>query len=41
MFATFAEAHAAVARAIHTYNTIRLHRSLNLRTPDDVFQQAA
>ncbi len=41
VFATIAEANAAVARAIHTYNTIRLHGSLDLRTPAEVFHYAA
>jgi putative transposase len=40
-FATFAEAHHAVAQAIHTYNTRRLHGSLRMQTPAQVFYQAA
>jgi putative transposase len=41
VFPTFAEARAAVARAVHTYNTIRLHGGLDLRTPAHVAHQAA
>lgn len=40
-YPTFIEAHQAVARAIHTYNHRRLHGSLRLQTPADVFSQAA
>ena len=42
--AVFPSAHAArwaVDRAIYTYNTIRLHGSLGLQTPTQVFHQAA
>ena len=41
IFPTFTAAHAAVARAIHTYNTVRTHWSLNLHTPHAVFSLAA
>jgi putative transposase len=41
IFPTFDAARAAVARAIHTYNMIRTHWSLQLRTPHAVFTQAA
>lgn len=40
-FPSFGEAHQAVAEAIHTYNTIRLHGSLQRRTPAEVFYHAA
>ncbi len=41
VFPTFLEAHHAVARAVHTYNHRRLHGSLRLQTPAQVFAQAA
>ncbi len=41
VFASIADAQQAVARAIHTYNTRRLHGSLQYRTPAQVFYQAA
>lgn len=41
VFPTFTAALQAVTRAIHTYNTVRTHWSLNLRTPHTVFYQAA
>lgn len=41
VFPSFPEAQDAVARAITTYNTIRRHGSLALRTPYDVLQHAA
>lgn len=37
VFSTFADAQQAVARAIATYNHVRLHSSLQWRTPDSVF----
>lgn len=40
-FPTFSDAHRAVAQAVHTYNHRRLHRSLGLQTPAQVFHQAA
>jgi len=40
-FHTRAHAKVAIAQAIHTYNTRRPHTSLQLRTPDEVHQQAA
>lgn len=40
-FPTIAAAKDAVARAVHTYNTRRLHGSLQLRTPAQVFYHAA
>ena len=41
VFPSLAHAQHAVARAIHTYNTRRLHGSLQYRTPAQVFCQAA
>lgn len=41
VFPTFIDAHAAVARAVHTYNTRRRHGSLQRQTPAQVFYQAA
>lgn len=41
IFPSFAQAHQAVARAIHAYNHHRLHGSLKLQTPAQVFQHAA
>lgn len=41
VFPSLAHAQHAVARAIHTYNTRRLHGSLQYRTPAEVFYQAA
>lgn len=40
-FASFAHAQRAVAHAVSTYNTIRLHGSLAMQTPAQVFQHAA
>jgi putative transposase len=39
VFASTSEAHHAVAHAITIYNTVRTHWSLNLQTPEQVFQQ--
>ena len=39
VFPTVYDAQAAVARAVHTYNTLRKHGSLNRRTPHEVFHQ--
>lgn len=41
VFPTLAAAQQAVARAIDCYNTRRLHRSLAMRTPAQVFYRAA
>lgn len=41
IFPSILEAQHAVARAVHTYNTRRLHGSLQLRTPAQVFHRAA
>jgi len=41
VFPSFLDAHHAVARAVHCYNTIRLHGSLELQTPAQVFYHAA
>ena len=41
IFPSFTAAHAAVASAIHRYNTIRRHWSLDLHTPHAVFYRAA
>lgn len=41
VFPTFNAAQQAVSRAIHTYNTKRLHGSLQLRTPAQAFLRAA
>lgn len=41
VFPSFGDAHHAVAQAIHRYNTIRLHGSLALQTPAQVFYHAA
>lgn len=41
LFRTRAQAKTAIAQAIVTYNTRRLHTSLQLRTPDEVHRQAA
>ena len=41
VFPAFIEAHVAVTQAIHTYNTRRLHGSLQRRTPAQVFYHAA
>lgn len=40
-FRSHAQARLAIAQAIDTYNTTRLHFGLNLRTPDQVHGQAA
>jgi len=40
-FPTVSEAQQAVAQAIHTYNHRRLHGSLSLQTPIQVFHRAA
>jgi putative transposase len=40
-FRTRAHAKRAIAQAVHTYNTRRLHTSLEMRTPDQVHQLAA
>lgn len=40
-FHTIGDAQDAVARAVHTYNTRRLHGSLQMRTPAQVFYHAA
>lgn len=40
-FPTIADAQHAVRRAIHTYNTVRRHSSLQLQTPHTVFHAAA
>lgn len=41
IFPSFIDAHKAVDTAIRVYNTKRTHWSLNLKTPEQVFQQAA
>lgn len=41
VFPAFLDAHAAVARAVRTYNTRRLHGSLQRQTPAQVFHRAA
>ena len=41
VFDTFDQMQQAVARAIIVYNTKRTHWSLNLRTPQEVYEQAA
>jgi len=41
VFPSFMDAHHAVARAVHCYNTVRLHGSLDLQTPAQVFHRAA
>jgi transposase InsO family protein len=40
-FRTRAQARTAIAQAISIYNTRRLHTSLQLRTPDDVYHHTA
>ncbi len=40
-FPDFFTAHRAVSQAINTYNSIRLHYSLALNTPDFVYNRAA
>jgi transposase InsO family protein len=40
-FKSFQHAHEAVREAIHLYNTRRLHRSLEFRTPDEVHRAAS
>jgi putative transposase len=39
-FRDFKQAHRAVTEAVNLYNTRRLHRSLKLRTPEDVHRAA-
>jgi transposase InsO family protein len=41
VFHSVAEAQHAVAHAVHIYNTVRTHWSLQLQTPHHVFQHAA
>jgi transposase InsO family protein len=41
IFPTCIDAHAAVARAVHTYNTRRLHGSLQRQPPAQVIDRAA
>ena len=41
VFPTFPAAQEAVASAIHRYNTIRTHWSLDLHTPHAAFHRAA
>jgi putative transposase len=41
IFPSFHDAHHAVGRAVHHYNTTRLHGSLALQTPAQVFHNAA
>jgi transposase InsO family protein len=41
VFPSFTDAHHAVAQSIHRYNTVRLHGSLDLKTPAQVFYHAA
>jgi putative transposase len=41
IFRSRAHAEAAIAQAIHTYNTRRPHTSLQMRTPDEAHRQAA
>jgi len=41
VFPSFLDAQHAVAHSIHRYNTIRLHGSLDMQTPAQVFYQAA
>lgn len=41
LFRTKAQARGAIAQAITTYNTLRPHLSLHMRTPDEVHQHAA
>lgn len=41
VFPSFMDAHHAVARSVHCYNTVRLHGSLDLQTPAQVFYHAA
>lgn len=41
IFSSFTDAHHAVAQSIHCYNTVRLHGSLDLQTPAQVFYHAA
>lgn len=41
VFDNFDQMRRAVARAIFTYNTKRTHWSLNLKTPQEVYEQAA
>lgn len=41
VFPSFLDAQHAVAHSIHRYNTVRLHGSLAMQTPAQVFYQAA
>ncbi len=41
VFTSVKEAQGAVALAVHSYNTVRLHWSLGLRTPEQVLENAA
>lgn len=41
VFDNFKELQLAVAKAVFVYNSKRTHWSLNLKTPDEVFRQAA
>lgn len=41
VFPSFAAAHDAVAQAVHRYNALRLHGSLDMQTPAQVFYCAA
>lgn len=41
VFPSLLDAQRAVARAVHCYNTIRLHGSLDMQTPAHVFHRAA
>ena len=41
VFVSHTEVHEAVAQAVHRYNTIRLHGSLAMQTPQQVFDHAA
>lgn len=41
LFESFSHMHSAVQKAINVYNSKRTHWSLNLKTPDEVYRQAA
>jgi putative transposase len=41
IFASFTDAHFAVAQAVHRYDTVRRHGSLAMHTPQQVFDRAA